>query len=409
MRAVRRSWGDGGGVPKHAGVRWVGAADCVSVTARRQPRQPMAGGPHRPWLFAALTPNGHFPRRAGEGGVGCEGRVGSGEGVLGQFGDISAPWVREECCAFRGLRNKREINPPPARVPYACRMTDWKAPPQQGERDTEALWARMGVLEDAVLRVVDDERRDPLFRVLAALAAMMATLQRRILRDERWNRRVRRKAHMLDGEAMRMNMCDRLGGEGPLQRWQDKAQARFEKLRLADGGGSDDGGPASSAGTWKGGREPEEGRQAPEREAVREFALPRLPSVGGRRRRRGGVRSPVRFETPIAVWPCEVMPERFRQEWWKTTRPLQQGQRHTSNRRKPHRRKFPENSRGVYPGPLTSESLGKIADVGGPVACTTPSSAGAWKRRSGRAPPCCLSASARAGRPRLCRSLAWMC
>ena len=280
----------------------------------------------------------------------------------------------EECCAFRGLWEKQEIYPPLPCRPYAPRMTDWKTPPDMQERDVASLWARMDVLEDAVLRVVDDEQRDPLFKILTALVTIMAVLQRRILRDERWNRRCARKREMLglgaDGrptgasEAMRMNMCDRMGGVGALERWQDRARARLEGAGLADGGGSDDGGPASSAGTWKGGREPEEGRQAPERKTVQEFALPRLPSAGGRRRRRGGARSPARHETPIAVWPCEVMPERFRREWWEEAEPTAYRQRnttrHTSSRHafnghvpgkhKPHRGKFPKNRSAIYPG-----------------------------------------------------------
>ena len=223
------------------------------------------------------------------------------------------------------------------------------------ERDVAPLWARMGVLEDAVLEVVGDERRDPFFKLLAALVAMIAALQRRILREERWNRRLARKRYMLGGEAMRMNMCDRLGGVGALERWEARARARLAGAGLAGGGDSQEGGPTSSAGTWEEGVWKKK-REVPGKEVAREFALPRLPSAGVRRRRRGGVRSPARHETPIAVWPCEVMPERFRREWWRRPRLGQDTRRHT----------FPERRAAAYPGPPTGEPIADTADVGGP-------------------------------------------
>ena len=338
-------------------------------------------------------------------GTSPAGREKGGYGVkLGQ----SAPRPLEKCSVFRELAEKREIYPPPAVYPHYARMThlrghDWRVPPEEGEREVGSLWARVGRVEDAVLRVVEDVRRDPGFVILAGLAALLGVLQGRALRAERWNRRLARKREMLGSEALRMNMCDRLGGVAALEAWEVRAKARLagvgrNKAGLVNGDCTREGDPAACTAHLR----RDDGREESDREesnedatpslhpspsprrrpgspegvehrVIKEFALPRLPRAGGRRRRKGGRRGAARHETPSAGWPCEVMPERFRREWWEVPERGRGGdggqatfRKRTPNRHIAHRSKFPENARGVYPGPPTSEGLGKIADVGGP-------------------------------------------
>jgi len=171
------------------------------------------------------------------------------------------------------------------------------------------------------LRVVEDESGDAGFSLLSLIVGWMAILQRRIGVAERWNRRAARKREMLASEALRMNMCDRLGGIGALEAWEERARLALSYGKQAGdpvirrGDGNSLGGEASSPRTARcvaGGTPSEE-----------EFALPRTPGRGARRMSTRIVRAAWKHETPIPVWPCEVMPERFAREWWPERAPAQ--------------------------------------------------------------------------------------
>ena len=168
------------------------------------------------------------------------------------------------------------------------------------------------------MRVVEDERNDPCYKLLSLIVGWMAILQRRIGVAERWNRRAARKKAMLSSEALRMNMCDRLGGVGALERWEERARlALLSSRRARDPAAAqrahrrDDGKEGKRANPT-----PSSKRRPGSSESV-EFALARMPGRGVRRVTKRIVRAAPRHETPIPVWPCEVMPERFAREWWR--------------------------------------------------------------------------------------------
>ena len=332
---------------------------------------------------------------------------------------ISAPDLSGKHWCLNDLQFFRKIYPPPALRPYASRMTDWRTPPTEGFRDTASLLARMEGLEARALEIAGDEARDPGFLVIAALVKMMLALQGVIHAAERWNRRLARKREMLAGKALRMNMCDRLGGVGALERWEAWARERLAGAGLADRGSTRDGdsGMRRDDGEGEGlegeGREGEglegeredNGRtslphhissprrrravqaagsfESGERGLVREFALPRLPHAGMQRRRKpGGARAPARHETPIAVWPCEVMPERFAREWWRTPGPRHGAGKHRTHTPESNRHKPARSTRDL---PHLRAKAG-AAKVGGPGSNMGTNHGGCCER--GRAPPC---------------------
>jgi len=273
--------------------------------------------------------------------------------------------------------------------PYAGRMSNWKTPPETEGEDTAPLFAKMERVEGLALRVVEDESRDAGFSLLSLIVGWMAVLQKRIGVAERWNRRAKRKREMLASEALRMNMCDRLGGIRALERWEVRA-----KLALSFSRQAGDPAAAQRAHRRNDGKKESQTNPAPSprrrpgsQEGVREFALARLPGRGVRRVTTRIVRAAPKHETPIPVWPCEVMPERFAREWWKAE---PEGQ----SRSNKNTDVFPENRSAVYPGsreggpdgngarardpglnPGRRGSGERGSDVGGPVAAQRHSSA----------------------------------
>jgi len=234
---------------------------------------------------------------------------------------------------------------PLAECAYALRISSWKTPREEKTEDTAPLFAKMARVEGLALRVVEDERNDPGFRLLSLIVGWMAILQRRIGVAERWARRAARKREMLASEALRMKMCDRLGGVGALERWEERAKLALTFSRQA-------GDPAAAQRAYRrddGKKENQTNatsspRQKPgSPDGVREFALARLPGCGVRRVATRNVRAAPRHETPIPVWPCEVMPERFAREWWKAA---PEGPSQTNK----NTDAFPEFGSAKYPG-----------------------------------------------------------
>jgi len=224
-------------------------------------------------------------------------------------------------------------------------MTDWCEPPTDEDRDVAPLLAKMERVEGLALRVVEDESGDPGFTLLAMIVGWIAVLQQRICAAERWNRRAARKKEMLGSEGLRMNMCDRLGGVGALERWERRA-------RVALSFSSQAGDPAAAQRAHRrddGKRDnhttptPSPRRMPGSPEGVREFALARLPGRGVRRVTKRTLRAAPRYETPIPVWPCEVMPERFAREWWRDN-PSKQTKAECNTDA------FPEYRKAKYPG-----------------------------------------------------------
>jgi len=190
-------------------------------------------------------------------------------------------------------------------------MKDWKTPPTVEHHDTAPLFAKMERVEGLALRVVEDEG-DAGFGLLSLIVGWIAVLQKRIGVAERWNRRSARKKAMLGSEALRMNMCDRLGGMGALERWEERAKlAKSQHCRAGSSATSD------RRSDVPFGTAPSPQRTPGSPEGVREFALPRMLGRGVRKVTKRIVRAAPKFETPIPVWPCEVMPERFVREWWR--------------------------------------------------------------------------------------------
>jgi len=284
-------------------------------------------------------------------------------------------------------------------------MKDLKTPPTHEDHDTAPLFAKMERVEGLALRVVEDEG-DAGFGLLSLIVGWMAILQRRIGVTERWNRRAKRKREMLASEALRMNMCDRLGGVEALERWEERArlalsfgkQAGDPGFRRDDGKDGQHCRAGSSATSDRRsdvpfGTAPSPRRKPGSPSGVREFALARLPGRGVRRVTTRIVRAAPRYETPIPVWPCEVMPERFEREWW---REAPEGQSQTNK----NTDAFPEFGSAKYPGageggpksygarardpaaaqrdtrPGMRGSGEKCSDVGGPVAAQCHASAG---------------------------------
>jgi len=289
---------------------------------------------------------------------------------------------REVQALTRGYRNIGRYIHPLCGCPYAGRMSSWKTPPEETTEDTAPLFAKMARVEGLALRVVDDERGDPSFNLLSLIVGWIAILQKRIGVAERWNRRAARKREMLGSEALRMNMCDRLGGVGALERWEERAKlAQSQHCRAGSSATSD------RRSDVPFGTAPSPQRRPGSPEGVREFALPRMPSAGTRKVTTRSVRAAARYETPIPVWPCEVMPERFAREWWKEA----PEKAHS----KEDRDAFPEFAGGKYPGSREGEPDGYGArardpglnpgmragseygfDVGGPVAAQCHARAG---------------------------------
>jgi len=218
-------------------------------------------------------------------------------------------------------------------------MKAWKTPPTHEDHDTAPLFAKMERVEGLALRAVEDEG-DVSFSLLSLIVGWMAILQKRIGVAERWNRRAARKREMLASEALRMNMCDRLGGVEALERWEERARQALSSTRQAGDPGlrRDDGFNQESPTPT-----PSPRRKPGSPEGVREFALARLPGRGVRRVAARFVLAALKHETPIPVWPCEVMPERFKREWWKGA-PEGQGKRNKNTDA------FPKNRSAVYPG-----------------------------------------------------------
>ena len=111
-----------------------------------------------------------------------------------------------------------------------------------------------------------------------------------------------------------MNMCDRLGGVGALERWEERARERFVTEVRRDGSRS----RINRDTVFR-----ESGKGAVGRKdlKMREFALPRMPGRGVRKVTTRIVRAAPKHEMPIPVWPCEVLPERFDREWWREAAP----------------------------------------------------------------------------------------
>jgi len=244
-------------------------------------------------------------------------------------------------------------------------MKSWKTPPPVEHHDTAPLFAKIERVEGLALRVVEDEG-DAGFSLLSLIVGWMAILQRRIGVAERWNRRAARKKAMLGSEALRMNMCDRLGGVGALERWERRAKLALTYSRQAGDPAAaqrayrrDDGkdGQHCRAGSFATsdrrsdvpfGTTPSPQRRPGSPEGVQEFSLARLPGRGVRKVTTRIVRAAPRYETPIPVWPCEVMPERFAREWW-TAAPTPESE--TSK----YEDAFPEFGSAKYPGPREEE------------------------------------------------------
>jgi len=239
---------------------------------------------------------------------------------------------------------------------------------------------------------------DPLFKLLGLLVGWIAILQKRIGVAERWNRRAARKREMLASEALRMNMCDRLGGAEALERWEARAKLALLFTRQAgdpaaaqrahrrdDGKDGQHYRAGSSATSDRRSDVPFGTAWSPQRRPgspskVQEFALARLPGRGVRRVMTRIVRAAPRYETPIPVWPCEVMPERFAREWWRET-PEGQGKRNKNTDAFPEfgsakyagsREAGPDGygararDPGLNPGMRAGSEYG--SDVGGPAA-----------------------------------------
>jgi len=265
-------------------------------------------------------------------------------------------------------------------------MKSWKTPPEETTEDTAPLFAKMARVEGLALRVVEDERNDPGYKLLSLIVGWMAILQKRIGVAERWNRRAARKKAMLASEALRMNMCDRLGGVGALERWEVRARLALSFTRQAGDPGLRRDDSRKEKQTTPA---PSPRRRPGSPSGVLEFTLARLPGNGVRKVATRIVRAAPRHETPIPVWPCEVMPERFEREWWREA-PEAQSKTNTC------KDAFPENRSAVYSGSREGEpdrygarardpgsnpgmrgSGEKCFDVGGPVAAQRHSSAGA--------------------------------
>jgi len=275
-------------------------------------------------------------------------------------------------------------------------MSNWKTPPEETTEDTAPLFAKMERVEGLALRVVEDERGDPSFNLLSLIVGWMAILQKRIGVAERRARRVKRKREMLASEALRMNMCDRLGGVGALERWERRAKLALSFTRQAgdpaaaqrayrrdDGKDGQHCRAGSSATSDRRSDVPFGTASSPQRRPgspseVREFALARLPGRGVRRVTTRIVRAAPKYETPIPVWPCEVMPERFDREWWREA-PEAQSKTNTckdafpenrsavypeSREGEPHRYGARPRDLGINPGMRAKEESG--SDVGGP-------------------------------------------
>jgi len=179
---------------------------------------------------------------------------------------------------------------------------------------------------------------DPSFNLLSLIVGWIAILQKRIGVAERWNRRAARKREMLSSEALRMNMCDRLGGVGALERWEERAKLAQSQHCRAGSSATSDRRSDVPFGTAP------SPRQTPEAPPVaREFALARLPERGVRKITTRIVRAGSKYETPIPVWPCEVMPERFAREWWKAAP-------NTHSKTNKNTDAFPEFREAKYPG-----------------------------------------------------------
>ena len=207
---------------------------------------------------------------------------------------------------------------------------------------------------------------DPSFKLLNLIVGWMAILQKRIGVAERWARREARKKTMLASEALRMNMCDRLGGVEALERWEARAKLALSFSRRAGDPAaaqrahrrddSKDGQHCRAGSSAKSDRRsdvpfgtaPSPQRRPGSPEGVREFALARLPGRGVRRVTTRIVRAAPSYETPIPVWPCEVMPERFAREWWTATPEVQ------TETNKP-KNAFPEFDSAKYPGSREEE------------------------------------------------------
>jgi|GEM_PF-866975 len=259
---------------------------------------------------------------------------------------------------------------PHLECPYAGRMTNWKTPPEEKAEDTAPLFAKMARVEGLALTVVEDEVGDASFKLLSLIVGWMATLQKRIGVAERWARRAQRKKAMLASEALRINMCDRLGGVGALERWEARAKLALSFSRQAGDPAAaqrahrrDDGkdGQHCRAGSFATsdrrsdvpfGTAPSPQRRPGSPEGVREFALARLPGRGVRKVTTRIVRAAPKHETPILVWPCEVMPERFAREWWLEAAP--EGRSQTNK----NTDAFPESAAGKYPGSREEETDG---------------------------------------------------
>jgi len=234
-------------------------------------------------------------------------------------------------------------------------MKTWKAPPKADVHDTAPLFAKMERVEGLALRVVEDEG-DAGFGLLSLIVGWMAILQKRILVAERWNRRAARKKAMLGSEALRMNMCDRLGGVGALERWEAKARVALAQGQHCRAG--------SSATSDRRSDLPFGTASSPQRtpgspSKAREFALARLPGRGMRKVKTQILRASPRYEAPIPVWPCEVMPERFVREWWRASPKAQTETNKTKNA-------FPEFDFAKYPGSREGGPDGNGARARGP-------------------------------------------
>jgi len=250
-------------------------------------------------------------------------------------------------------RNTGRYIHPQGGCPYAFRMRTWKTSPEETTEDTAPLFAKMARVEGLALRVVEDERGDPSFNLLSLIVGWMAILQKRIGVAERRNRRSARKKAMLSSEALRMNMCDRLGGVEALERWEERARlalalAKSQHCRAGSSATSD------RRSDVPFGTAPSPQRTPGSPSKAREFALARLPGRGMRKVKTQILRASPRYETPIPVWPCEVMPERFAREWWTTPKP----------RPSSAARKFPASE----PGSPSGLKRADTRNVGGPVS-----------------------------------------
>ena len=235
------------------------------------------------------------------------------------------------------------------------------------------MLAKMERLEGMAVRVVEDEVGDADFSLLSLIASWMLVLETRIVAALQWNRRCARKREVLENDGLRRELTDTLGGMDALEAWEERAglaltssrQAGDPGLRWDDGDGQGEPDPRPLASS----------RRRPGSPSEREFALARMPGRGARRmgaRRVGAgrvgarrTRGPKRYETPISIWPCELMPERFARKWWTTEGSPNPTQ--SENRAKRDLTEEPERQRpNEFSGARSPETISGRATGGGP-------------------------------------------